>query len=85
MSESRFTIIHDIPHQHPLLTEKSNTSSKGLLGIAKKLTIIFSNSQQPFALLFDFSAFLGDNFKLIEIAVYALDSLTNMYLQVLHI
>ena len=32
-----------------------------LLGIPKKLTNFHSDSQQPFALVFDFSALLGDN------------------------
>ena len=32
-----------------------------LLGIAKKLMNFHSDSQQPFALVFDFSALLGDN------------------------
>ena len=32
-----------------------------LLGIAKKLMNFHSDSQQPFALLFDFSALLVDN------------------------
>jgi hypothetical protein len=38
--------------------EKSNTSAKGLLGIAKNSLIIPS---KPFALVFDISALLGDN------------------------
>ena len=42
-----------------------------LLGIANKLMNFQSDSQQPFALVFDFSALLVDNLKkLIEIAVY---------------
>jgi hypothetical protein len=41
-----------------------------LLGIANKLINFQSGSQQPFALVFDFSALLVDN--LIEIAVYVL-------------
>ena len=32
-----------------------------LLGIAKKLMNFYSDSQQPFALVFDFSALLVDN------------------------
>jgi hypothetical protein len=32
-----------------------------LLGIANKLMNFQSDSQQPFALVFDFSALLGDN------------------------
>jgi hypothetical protein len=32
-----------------------------LLGIPKKLMNFHSDSQQPFALVFDFSALLGDN------------------------
>ena len=39
-----------------------------LLGIANKLMNFQSDSQQPFALVFDFSALLVDN-QLIEIAV----------------
>jgi hypothetical protein len=34
-----------------------------LLGIANKLMNFQSNSQQPFALVFDFSALLMDNLK----------------------
>jgi hypothetical protein len=56
----------------PSKAEKSNTSAKGLLGIAEKLIIflaILSLSystflaipSKPFALVFDFSALLGDN------------------------
>jgi hypothetical protein len=41
--------------------EKSNMSAKGLLGITKKLMNFHSDSQQPFALVFDFSALLMDN------------------------
>jgi hypothetical protein len=55
--------------------EKSNTSGKveyereRLLGIVNKLMNFQSGSQQPFALVFEFSALLVDNL-LIEIAVY---------------
>jgi hypothetical protein len=42
-----------------------------LLGIVNKLMNFQSDSQQPFALVFDFSALLVDNLiKLTEIAVY---------------
>ena len=45
----------------PSKVEKSNTSAKGLLGITKKNHEFVCDSQQPFALVFDFSALLGDN------------------------
>jgi hypothetical protein len=40
---------------------KSNTSAKGLLGIAKKLMNLLEIPSKHFALVFDFSALLGDN------------------------
>ena len=43
----------------PSKAEKSNTSAKGLLGIAKKLIVAIPS--KPFALVFDFSALLADN------------------------
>ena len=45
----------------PSKVEKSNTSAKGLLGIAKKLMNFLAIPSKPFALVFDFSALLGDN------------------------
>ena len=41
--------------------EKSNTSAKGLLGIAKKFINFLAIPSKPFALVFDFSALLGNN------------------------
>jgi hypothetical protein len=41
--------------------EKSNTSAERLLRIVNKLMNFQSGSQQPFALVFDFSALLVDN------------------------
>ena len=54
----------------PSKAEKSNTSAKGLLGIANKLMNFLAIPSKSFALVFDFSALLGDNLNLIEIAVY---------------
>ena len=45
----------------PSKAEKSNTSAKGLLRIAKRLMILLAIPSKPFALVFDFSALLGDN------------------------
>ena len=45
----------------PSKVEKSNTSAKSLLGIAKKIIIFFSVPSKPLALVFDFSTLLGDN------------------------
>jgi hypothetical protein len=45
----------------PSKAEKSNTSAIGLLGIAKKLMNFLAIQRKPFALVFDFSALLGDN------------------------
>jgi hypothetical protein len=45
----------------PSKAEKSNTSAKGLLGIAKILMNFLAIPSKPFALVFDFSALLGDN------------------------
>jgi hypothetical protein len=42
--------------QSPSEAEKSNTSAKGLLGIATKLMILLAIPSKPFALVFDFSA-----------------------------
>jgi hypothetical protein len=42
-------------------TEKVYYEHERLLGIAKKLKNFHSDSQQPFALVFDFSALLVDN------------------------
>jgi hypothetical protein len=44
-----------------------NTGAKGLLEIAKKLMNVLTIPSKHFALVFDFSALLGDNLKLIEI------------------
>jgi hypothetical protein len=42
--------------------QKSNTSAKGLLGIAKKLMIFLAiPSKLSCSCIFDFSALLGDN------------------------
>ena len=41
--------------------EKSNTSAKGLLGIAKKLMNFLAIPSKPLALVFDFSSSLWDN------------------------
>jgi hypothetical protein len=40
--------------------EKSNTSAKGLLGIANKLMNFLAIPSKSFALVFDFSALLGE-------------------------
>ena len=40
----------------PSKAEKSNTSAKGLLGIAKKLMNLLAIPSKHFALVFDFSA-----------------------------
>jgi hypothetical protein len=45
-----------------------------LLGIAKKLMNFHSDSQQPFTLVFDFSALLVDNLKAISIKVVQVQS-----------
>ena len=45
----------------PSKAEKSNTSAKSLLGIAKKLMNFLTIPSKPFALVFDFSALLRDN------------------------
>jgi hypothetical protein len=45
----------------PSKAEKSNTSAKGLLGIANKFINFLAIPSKPFALVFDFSALLGDN------------------------
>jgi hypothetical protein len=41
----------------PSKAEKSNTSAKGLLGIAKKLMNLLAIPSKHFALVFDFSAY----------------------------
>jgi hypothetical protein len=52
---------------HPSKAEKSNTSAKGLLGIAKKL---ISDSQQAFRARIRLFRFARGRTTLIEIAVY---------------
>jgi hypothetical protein len=51
-------------------SEKVEYERARLLGIANKLMNFQSDSQQPFALVFDFSALLVDNLNFNEIAVY---------------
>jgi hypothetical protein len=63
----------------PRKAEKSNTSAKGLLGIAKKfINSLAIPASKPFALVFDFSAFLGTT--LIEIAVCVQQSFHDNFL-----
>jgi hypothetical protein len=50
-------------------SEKVEYQRERLLGIAKKLMNFHSDSQQPFALVFDFSALLVDNLKAISIKI----------------
>jgi hypothetical protein len=45
----------------PSKAEKSNTSVKGLLEIGNKIVHFLVIPSKPFALVFDFSALLGDN------------------------
>jgi hypothetical protein len=45
----------------PMQSGKVECECGGLLGIAKKFINFFSVSQQPFALVFGFSALLGDS------------------------
>ena len=45
----------------PSKAEKSNTGAKGLLKIAKKLMNLLTIPNKHFALVFNFSALLGNN------------------------
>ena len=58
----KYTVyIHAAISPAPSKAVKSNTSAKGLLGIAKKSMNFLAIPSKNFALVFNFTAFLGDN------------------------